>query len=272
MGRKLGRRSLLAGASLLAIVMGASGAGAAIFGSGDFVVPTTGYYEFKVAGASGGGVGGLGAIVGGELFLDGGNSLHIVAGGVGQDGICCYNDYGSGGGGGSFVFLDGHLEFAAGGGGGQPYDGFAGPGIGHGGYPGGYASYGGGGGGSPSYRPPPWLPPGQPAEPGSFPNGGAGASYNGEPYGGYGGGGGGGYSLGGGGGGAPGGGANYGGYSYVTKTAFNPFGITGVNSGNGYISISPLAVPEPSTWAMMLAGFSALGLQAWRRARKIEPA
>jgi hypothetical protein len=49
-----------------------------------------------------------------------------------------------------------------------------------------------------------------------------------------------------------------------------------VNSGNGSISInmiSPVtAVPEPSTWAMMLAGFGGLGWLAHARRRKTSPA
>jgi hypothetical protein len=43
----------------------------------------------------------------------------------------------------------------------------------------------------------------------------------------------------------------------------------GVNSGNGSINIELLkAVPEPSTWAMMLAGFAGLGWLAHTRRRK----
>ena len=123
---------------------------------------------------------------------------------------------------------------------------------------------------------PPNEPPSQPAQSGSFPNGGAGFSgYLGPgPTGGFGGGGGGGYDGGGGGGGAPGGapgsrfGDGRGGYSYVIGTALNSFGITGgnISGANGYVSIE--AVPEPSTWAMMLAGFSALGGILLRRGRK----
>jgi hypothetical protein len=49
-----------------------------------------------------------------------------------------------------------------------------------------------------------------------------------------------------------------------------------VNSGDGSISInmiSPVtAVPEPSTWAMMLAGFGGLGWLAHARRRKTSPA
>ena len=64
--------------------------------------------------------------------------------------------------------------------------------------------------------------------------------------GGYGGGGGGSYNFGGGGGGAPGApGSTGGGYSYVTDTARDPFGITGGNLGvNGYVSINLVAIPE----------------------------
>ena len=82
--------------------------------------------------------------------------------------------------------------------------------------------------------------------------------------GGYGGGGGGGYNGGGGGGGAPGGGEDRGGYSYVIKTALDPFGITGGNPGAaGYVSIEFVAVPE----------FVDLGHDAGRlqRARRHDP-
>jgi hypothetical protein len=90
--------------------------------------------------------------------------------------------------------------------------------------------------------------------------------------GGYGGGGGGGYEGGGGGGGTPGGASGSGGYSYVIKTALDPFGITGGNPGvNGYVSINAV-VPEPSTWAMTLAGFAGLGWLARTRGRKTSPA
>jgi hypothetical protein len=72
--------SLMAGASLLAIVLGSGDANAVVFGGpggGGYTIPTTGYYDFRVAGADGGGgdgvgFGGIGAVVGGELFLDAG--------------------------------------------------------------------------------------------------------------------------------------------------------------------------------------------------------
>jgi hypothetical protein len=285
----LQKRMWLAGASLLAIVLGSGGASAVVFGGPEgvqYVVPSTGYYDFRVAGADGGGsafvheVGGIGAVVGGELFFAAGDSLDIVVGGVGGDGTVISAGYGSGGGGGSFVFsggsyLSGGLLFAAGGGGGANFFPiYAGPGIGSGGFPAGPASYGGVGGSGTAFG-----KPGQtPAQSGSFPFGGAGACcyFGGGPTGGYGGGGGGGYNTGGG-GGAPGGGAggDGGGYSYVTKTARNAFGITGGNMngylGNGYVSINLVAAPEPSTWAMTLMGFAGLGWLARLRRRKLTP-
>jgi hypothetical protein len=289
----LQKRMWLAGVSLLAIVLGSGDANAVAFGnpgSDEYIIPSTGYYDFRAAGADGGGngngFGGIGAVVGGELFLDAGEALEFVVGGVGGSLI----SYGGGGGGGSFVFrggsyLSGGLLFAAGGGGGSFFTGSGGgaPGIGHGGHPAGPASYGGGGG---SGTPFPSLfaggPPAEPAQPGSFPFGGAGAccsfvgQVGGGPVyarGGYGGGGGGGYNGGGGGGGAPGG---YGGSSYVIDTARNAFGITGGNMtsdfGNGYVSINFVAAPEPSTWAMTLMGFAGFGWLARLRRRKLTPA
>ena len=42
----------------------------------------------------------------------------------------------------------------------------------------------------------------------------------------------------------------------------------------GFVSINEIsaAVPEPSTWAMMLTGFSALGAMLMRRTGKTKPA
>jgi hypothetical protein len=48
--------------------------------------------------------------------------------------------------------------------------------------------------------------------------------------------------------------------------------VPGVRSGNGEIEITELVgvtqVPEPSTWAMMATGFTALGLAGMRRRRR----
>ncbi len=37
---------------------------------------------------------------------------------------------------------------------------------------------------------------------------------------------------------------------------------------NAAFSLTGAAVPEPSTWAMMLLGFAGLGFAGWRRARQ----
>jgi PEP-CTERM motif len=277
----LQKRTWLAGASLLAIILGSGDADAVVFGGpggAEYTIPSTGYYEFTVAGANGGGEGsffgghgGNGAVVGGELFFHSGDTLDIVVGGGGGSGDSGLG-YGGGGGGGSFVF-DGGLLFAAGGGGGAGFSlSPGGPGIGSGGHPSGPANYGGGGGAGvatgvgniPAY--------GQmPATAGSFPFGGVGTSSNfgSGPAGGYGGGG-----I----GPANGGG---GGYSYVINTARNAFGITGGNmngytgqgvGADGYLSTNFVAAPEPSTWAMMLLGFAGLGFMGWRSQRSRAPA
>ena len=115
----------------------------------DYVIPTTGYYDFRVAGTQGGPsghVGGLGAIVGGELFFDAGDTLGLIVGGGGYVGIPIEGYAGSGGG-GSFVFGGSGLLFAAGGGAGDNFGSALGnPGIGTGPHPGGFGSSGSYGG------------------------------------------------------------------------------------------------------------------------------
>ena len=76
-------------------------------------------------------------------------------------------------------------------------------------------------------------------------------------------GGGGGYNGGGGGGSGYAGG---GGGSYIYPDAES----LAFEFGNGAVSIN--ADPEPSTWAMMLAGFAGLGWLARQRKRKLTPA
>jgi hypothetical protein len=153
--------------------------------------------------------GGVGAVVGGELLLDAGETLDIVVGEAGESSFNggVGNGYAGGGGGGSFVFEGALLLFAAGGGGGANFFGPLGsPGIGSGGSPSGPASYGGAGGGG--YGDGfdfsgggSEFSGGQDAQSGSFPYGGNGAKgyWGTGPSGGYGGGGGAGYNLGGGG-------------------------------------------------------------------------
>jgi hypothetical protein len=91
--RSILARSLTAGASLLAIVLGSGDANAVAFGnpgSDEYIIPTTGYYDFTVAGAQGGQgccVGGFGAIVAGELFFDAGDTLRLIVGGGGFEGV-----------------------------------------------------------------------------------------------------------------------------------------------------------------------------------------
>ena len=81
------------------------------------------------------------------------------------------------------------------------------------------------------------------------------------------GGGGGGFSGGGGGSGADEGVTNGGGGgSYLPDLVSHQVLASGVNYRDGSISIT--IVPEPSTWAMTLAGFAGLGWLAHMRRRK----
>jgi PEP-CTERM motif len=117
-------------------------------------------------------------------------------------------------------------------------------------------------------------------------NGGGAPGFGGGGAGGFGGGGRGGQKGGGGGGGFSGGGGGgvtnelhngYGGGAggsafYGIKT--DSYGISlNTSGGDGFVSIDLTAsaappVPEPSTWMMMLSGFSALGAMWTRRRRK----
>jgi hypothetical protein len=100
--------------------------------------------------------------------------------------------------------------------------------------------------------------------------GGGAAQGDGGGGGSLGGGGGGGFS---GGGGGVGGNSGGGGGSYLASLFQDQVLKAGVNSGNGSINIELLkAVPEPSTWAMMLAGFAGLGWLAHTRRHKPSPA
>jgi hypothetical protein len=93
----------------------------------------------------------------------------------------------------------------------------------------------------------------------------AGANFGGGGGGGYSGGGGQGYSedvySGGGGGG-----------SFLAQAFADPVMVAGEHVGDGSVTIDlistpPPAAPEPSTWAMALAGFGGLGWLARLRAR-----
>jgi hypothetical protein len=292
------KRMLLAGASMLALMAGAAAASAETFdftGSvQQFTVVTSGLYDIQADGAQGGGSfhssGGAGAEVGGVVFLTAGETLNVVAGQQGGSGALGQG-YGGGGGGFSGVFAAAGPLVIAGGGGGGSYGsqngsggnslgpgrngnnppsggaggvdgtgGGGGVGLGKGGGGGGagFKSEGGngagahgGGQGGDGYT------GGSYFTPGGFGGGGAGGPF--------GGGGGGGYSGGGGGSSGNGGGGG-GGASYIAPAFTNTFGRNGANSGNGFVTIDPArAVPEASTWAMMLAGFTGLGALALRK-------
>jgi hypothetical protein len=297
---------LLAGASALAILASGAEANAETFvftgGPQTFTASVSGEYAVELLGASGGnaefGVGGLGAEVSGDVFLTKGEDLTLFVGGQGAGGAA------GGGGGASFVFLGTDvfnetdvLAVAGGGGGAGLYIAGGGPGLagtsggtegrtGSGSGTGGVAGTGGGGGGSSGGGGGAGVKTGSSGyggdgDPGGgfggkFPNGGAGSAGASGGFGGgggasgVGGGGGSGFS-GGGGGGVYGGG---GGGSYLASLFADPMLTGGVNSGDGSISISLLtaAVPEPSTWAMMLMGFAGLGWLAHPRRRKTSPA
>jgi hypothetical protein len=296
---------LLAGASALAILACAAEANAETFtmpGMFSFTATVSGEYAVELLGASGGnstaggGVGGLGAEVSGDVFLTAGEDLTLFVGGQGVTG-----SYAGGGGGGSFVF-QGTDVLAVGGGGGGAGDNegvLAGPGLagtsggagggagvggvnGNGGAGGGNDGSAAGGGGA-------GVNPGAAGYGGNgasvffgfggkFPNGGAGGLSGGN--GGFGGGGGGALGGGGGGSGFSGGGGGYagssgggGGGSYLASLVTDQVLSAGVNSGNGSISVDLLrTVPEPSTWAMMAAGFAGLGFLAHMRKRKLTAA
>jgi PEP-CTERM motif len=293
---------LLAGASALAILACAAEANAETFtipGMFSFTATVSGEYAVELLGASGGNptvvrpvVGGLGAEVSGDVFLTAGEDLTLFVGGQGGSGLIA-----GGGGGGSFVFLGTDVLAVAGGGGGAGFISDGGPGLagtsggtgeGAGGVGGVGGTGGGGGGGSGGGGGGAGVNTGAAGYGengedvgnsggfgGRFPNGGA-RSMDGGP-GGFGGGGGGGLGNGGGGSGFSGGGGGGpndvgfgsgggGGGSYLASLFADQVLKAGVNSGDGSISI--MAVPEPSTWAMMLAGFAGLGFLGWRGSRK----
>jgi PEP-CTERM motif len=114
---------------------------------------------------------------------------------------------------------------------------------------------------------------------GKFPGGGARSRYGGSG-GGFGGGGDGGFRQSGGGGGgfSGGGGSGGGGFgeggggggSYLASLFTDRVLTAGVKRGNGSITITD--IPEPSTWAMTLAGFAGLGWLAHTRRRKTSAA
>ena len=283
------RFAFLVGASVAALA--ASAVEAATFnytGSvQSFLVPTTGLYTLVAAGAQGGNssgaLGGLGARVSGQLELTSGETLFVAVGGRGGPNVVV-----GGGGGGTFIYRDFSTPLAVAGGGGPGLAGTSGGGnygsgpySGSGGFGGqrGTASSGAGGGGFLSY-----------GRSSNYANGGGGSfdlfSGGGGTGGdgGFGGGGGGGHYEGAGGGGGGGGfsggrgaGPSYtgglGGGSFLAAGATSGLLEEGVNSGFGSASIDlvggggggPPAVPEPSSWAMLMGGFGIIGTLLRRR-------
>jgi hypothetical protein len=263
-------------------------------------VTTSGAYQITAYGAQGGtepgAPAGLGAEVSGDVYLTSGTVLSIVVGGQGN--VDTVNQTGGGGGGGSFVYMSpSSLLAAAGGGGGTgwrygvssvesgqsgtagvdsgaPEDGAGGTNGNGGGGASGSGFYGGGGGGAG------WLSnggdtAGQEAASGGGGGGGpssfaGGAGYDSSDAGGFGGGGGGGYNSGGGGGGFSGGGgggdsgaSGGGGGSYLASQFFDPTLASGVQSGDGFVSIDLVNTPEPASVALLVTGV--IGLMALRR-------
>jgi hypothetical protein len=282
-------RTITYSASALALLMLAAPAAADTVpfvdttpGPTTFTAPETGVYDILAFGAQGGasfpvgGVGGLGAEVGGDFNLTSGEILSIVVGGAGIS-----SEIGSGGGGGgTFVLRSTGTALLIAGGGGGGGSNVAGPGLmsGDGGNSvrgglGGADGSGGGGGGVGSGGGGGLNSAGGGGATGGGAAGGAGGSGLDGGGGGAGGGGAGGDFLGGGGGGGGfsggGGGLGAGGGGSLNDAFANLIGFDGVRSGNGELDIDlvPPAVPEPSTWAMLLLGFAGLGALAYRRNR-----
>jgi hypothetical protein len=254
-------------------------------GPGTFTAPVTGVYNILAFGAQGGeasapGIaGGFGAEVGGDFVLTAGETLSIVVGGMGAAAVD-----GAGGGGGTVVLTSiGTGLLIAGGGGGSGDILAPGPGLisgdgGNatlGGGSGGFNGNGGGGGeggagGGLNSAGEGGVSNATGGEAAGGPGGGGGGGGDGGVGGGGGGaegalpGGGGGGGFSGGGGGAEGGG---GGGGSLNDAFANIVAIKGVRLGGGELDIDlvPPAVPEPSTWAMLLLGFAGLGALAHRR-------
>lgn len=197
-----------------------------------FTAATAGVYDILAYGAQGGAGagyktnGGLGAEMGGDIYLSAGEMLTIDVGGAGGTGHSGQMDYVGGGGGTFVVTSDGTLLIAAGGGGGGGfYDGS------------GTNALTGTSGAN-----------GNPSELG-VPGGGLGGAggTNGS-------------------GGSSGGADDSGGGSYLDASFYNTTEISGVTSpdgtNNGYVSITeaPAVTPEPPSLTLLALGLLGLPL------------
>jgi hypothetical protein len=281
----------LAGTAVLAWLALSAAAQAATFtdvGAHEAIgVPQSGIYRVVVAGARGGGDGGVGALVQGDLFMMSGTSFSVLVGG---DGV----DYGGGGASmftyaGSREAMGAERAIAGGGGGGGGDGSSGGPGFAEtlGGGGGGrspevyYASAGAGGGGLFGF-----------GEDGG-PSGGAplaGSAAGGLPGGGFGGGGGGDrvrqsfriviYQYGGGGGYTGGDGGYFidapgpdepaktstGGSSFLSPTLANQIRITGGATDGARVSVDLVApIPVPGALGLMGSAVACLALVVRRR-------
>ncbi|KPF77921.1 hypothetical protein IP88_05070 [alpha proteobacterium AAP81b] len=276
------RRSSFMVSVAVAALAAAQAEAAAVFGYtgsiAQWTAPTTARYRITAIGGRGGdniggGSGGRGGIAAATFQIFGGTTLNLVVAGDGAGFLGIYG--GGGGGGGSWVYGNGAAlpHLVAGGGGGSYVsvngnDAGSVAGAGQGGASFNYQADGGAG----------WFSDGQASYYGtggksrpSF----AGGSRLPRPYGGggcfsYGGFGGGGAGCygGGGGGGFSGGFGGFsdrggGGTSYVASWAQGAsIGVTGDAA-----SITIAAVPEPESWALLVAGFAAMG--SVLRARRV---
>lgn len=260
-----------------------------------WTAPATAIYEFELRGARGGNnanqfgggaaSGGRGAIVTAQFRIAQGATYNIV---VGQNGAFGFN--GGGGGGGTFIYGQSGLPLVVAGGGGGSFGRNGGNALLLGGTGlGGQALESGAGGAG-------WngagannaVARGGSSRPGW--QGGAGTvfltqfgSYGTGGDGGFGGGGGAGSGDGGGGGGFTGGHSGFATYSYYTGFYFGPSqgGTSYVaswgqavsvatGSTEGHVGITAIAaVPEPESWALLVAGFAAMG--GVLRARRVKP-
>jgi hypothetical protein len=253
-----------------ALALSASEAGAVTFtftGSvQNWVAPRSGSYLITAQGGAGSGNGGSGAIVSARFLLPMNAALDVVVAGNG-------GNPGGGGGGASWIYGGSQLLMVAGGGGGGGLytGGGDASGIGGSGLGGTGANYAGGGAGAFSDGTGGYYGTAGGMSRPSFAGGAGNYNYG---NGGFGGGGGVGVLVGGGGAGFTGGNSGFltsvcspiigcgyspnasqGGTSYVA--AGGQSASYGVGSTFGLVTIS--AVPEPKSWALLIAGFIAVG-------------